>query len=415
VRSLRLTPLLGLTCCVLAVAAHHDWKDLRKQIRETLHIPEQLPKLENKRYGDFSPAPGITADRVSYATAYNLRVPAVVYHSSNPKRKRGPALVIVNGHGGDKSSWYDYWAGILYARAGAVVLTYDAIGEFERNHLRESGTSQHDAYLPPDDMGRRMGGQMVEDIMQATNYLSRRKDVDRGRIAVLGYSMGSLISSLECAVDTRVHACVLVGGGDLDGPGGYWDSSRKMCQAIPYQSLKFLGDRGPVIYALHAKRGPTLIWNGTADQVVDIPHHSQDFFTNLQERTIAEAGSRKNVFDFGFTPDGGHRPYFITKPVALWLEDKLNFPDWTRNSIQAMPETRISEWAVRSHVDSSNLKNERGEGGTIALGNDIPVVNHDLLHALPDSVWNTQRDRYLYETWVAHAKAAIRSGAQEAP
>jgi hypothetical protein len=80
-----------------------------------------------------------------------------------------------------------------------------------------------------------------------------------------------------------------------------------------------------------------------------------------------------------------------------------------------MPETRISEWAVRSHVDSSNLKNERGEGGTIALGNDIPVVNHDLLHALPDSVWNTQRDRYLYETCVAHAKAAIRSGAQEAP
>ncbi|MBV8709792.1 MAG: acetylxylan esterase, partial [Acidobacteriaceae bacterium] len=75
-----------------------------------MHIPEKLPKLEDKRYGDFSPAPGITADRVSYATAYNLRVPAIVYHSSDPKRKRGPALVIVNGHGGDKSSWYAYWA-----------------------------------------------------------------------------------------------------------------------------------------------------------------------------------------------------------------------------------------------------------------------------------------------------------------
>jgi hypothetical protein len=187
-----------------------------------------------------------------------------------------------------------------------------------------------------------------------------------------------------------------------------------MCQAIPYQSLKFLGDRGPMIYALHAKRGPTLIWNGTADQVVDIPHHGQDFFASLREHTIAEAGSRKNVFDFGFTPEGGHRPYFLTRPVALWLEDKLNFPNWTKGSIQAMPETHVSEWAARNHVDVSSLKNERGEGGTMALGTDIPAINHGLLHALPDSVWNTQRDRYLYETWVAHAKAAIRSGAKEA-
>lgn len=395
-------------------ASSHDWKDLRKQIRETLHIPEKLPKLEDKRYGDFSPVSGISADRVSYATAYNLRVPAIVYHSSDPKRKRGPALVIVNGHGGDKSSWYSYWAGILYARAGAVVLTYDAVGEFERNHLRESGTSQHDAYLPPDDMGRRMGGLMVEDIMQAVNYLSHRKDVDKGRIAVLGYSMGSFISSLECAVDTRVRACVLVGGGDLDGPGGYWDGSRKMCQAIPYQSLKFLGDRGPTIYALQAKRGPTLVWNGTADAVVDIPHHGRDFFTDLRERTIAEADSGKNVFDFGFTPGGGHRPYFITKPVALWLENKLNFPNWTESDIEAMPETHVSEWAARNHLNAASLKNEQGEGGTMALGNDVPAIHHDLLHALPDSVWNTQHDRYLYETWVDHAKAAIRSNAQEA-
>jgi dienelactone hydrolase len=415
VRIFRLIPLLCLASCASTPATHQNWNDLRKQIRATLHIPEKLPKLEDKRYGDFSPAPGITADRVSYATAYNLRVPAVVYHSANPKRKRGPALVIVNGHGGDKSSWYAYWAGIVYARAGAVVLTYDPIGEFERNHLRQSGASQHDEYIPPDDMGRRMGGQMVEDIMQAVSYLAHRKDVDRGRIAVLGYSMGSFISSIECAVDTRIHACVLVGGGDLDGPGGYWDSSgRKMCQAIPYQSLKFLGDRGAAIYTLYAKRGPTLVWNGTADTVVDIPHHRQDFFADLQQRAIAEAGSRKNIFDFGFTPDGGHRPYFVTKPVALWLQDKLNFPNWTKSDIEAMPETRMSDWAARNHVDAGSLKNAHNEGGTMALGNDIPAVNRDLLHALPDSVWDTQRDRYVYETWVDHAKAAIRSGAGEA-
>lgn len=394
-------------------AERADAKTLRKQVRDTLHISESLSKPEGKLYGTFSPAEGVTADRVSYATAYNLRVPAIVYHSSERKKLRRPALVIVNGHGGDKSSWYAYWAGILYARAGAVVLTYDPIGEFERNHLRESGTGQHDAYIAPDDMGRRMGGLMVEDVMAGVNYLRHRKDVDKKRIAVLGYSMGSFISSIACAADQNVHACVLVAGGDLDGSGGYWDSSgKKMCQAIPYQSLKVLGNRGPSIFALQATNGPTLIWNGTADRVVDIVHHGPDFFKELHQQTVETLGKEKDVFEYGFTPNGGHRPYFVTKPIAIWLAKKLHFPNWTPEAVERMPETHILEWAAHHGLTSSSLKNETGEGGTMALGNDIPAVNRDLLHALPDAVWSSERDRYIYETWVDHAKAAIRSSGQ---
>lgn len=404
---------IGFLFCIVSIAfaaQRPDWKELRKQIRDTLHISDSLPRSEEKVYGSFSPAPGVIADRVSYATAYNLRVPAIVYHSAERKRGRAPALVIVNGHGGDKSSWYAYWAGILYARAGAVVLTYDPIGEFERNHIRQSGSGQHDEYIAPEDMGRRMGGLMVEDVMSGVHYLRRRKDVDQNRIAALGYSMGSLITSIACAADPHIKACVLVGGGDLDGPGGYWDSSgRKMCQAIPYQSLKVLGDRGPAIYALQAINGPTLVWNGSADKVVDIPHHGPDFFSRLHEETVAKLGSAKHVFEYNFTPEGGHRPYFVTKPVAVWLTEKLKFPNWTVDQIRAMPETHILEWAARNHIESNSLKNETGEGGTLALGGDIPAVNRDLLHALPEYVWTSDRDRYVYETWVDHAKAAIRS------
>src|SRR3982751_1040423 len=254
--SLRAGLLLLLVTCAHG-AEGKDWKARRRQIRDTLHISQPLSRSQEKHYGSFSAAANVSADRVSYATAYGLRVPAIVYHPAEHKRTRRPALVIVNGHGGDKSSWYAYWAGILYARAGAVVLTYDPIGEFERNHLRESGAGQHDPYIAPDDMARRMGGLMVEDVLSGVKYLTRRKDVDRKRIAVLGYSMGSLISSMACAADDRVDSCVLVGGGDLDGPGGYWDSSgRRMCQAIPYHSLRLLGDRGPTIFALQAKNGP---------------------------------------------------------------------------------------------------------------------------------------------------------------
>ena len=394
-------------------AAHSDWGNLRRQIKTTLHVPDPLPPLRSKSYDQFSPAPGVTADRVSYVTAYDLRVPAIVYHPAGATVLQHPALVIVNGHGGDKSSWYAYWAGILYARAGAVVLTYDPIGEYERNALRQPNSLQHDEVIPPEDMGRRMGGLMVTDVLQAAAYLAERRDVDRKRIAVLGYSMGSFISSIACAVTTRVHACVLVGGGDLDQPGGYWDNSRKMCQAIPYQSLKFLGDRGPMIYALNARRGPTLVFNGSADEVVDIPHHGQDFFANLRKQTIAALGSSKNVFDFEFAPGAGHRPYFVTKPVALWLEDMLKFPDWTRKQIEAMPETKIADWAASHNVNppGSSVSSEHAEGGTLALGTDIPAVPRSELHALPEPVWESERDRYVYETWVDRAQAAIRAGA----
>ena len=408
-RTLRFGLLLGLVALGFA-GEKQNWAELRAQIEHTLHVPNPLPEPRPKEYGSFSPAPGVTADRVAYSTDYGLRIPAIVYHQAGASIVRHPAIVVVNGHGGDKSSWYAYWAGILYARAGAVVLTYDPIGEYERNAERKSGTGQHDEYIPPDDMARRMGGLMVTDIQQAVSYLLTRKDVDPKRIAVVGFSMGSFISSLECAVDTRVHACVLVGGGDLDGPGGYWDSSsKKMCQSIPYRSLSFLGDRGAVLYALMAKRGPTLVWNGTADKVVDIVNHPQAWFEDLHKRTVAELGTSKGVFEFGFTPGGGHRPYFVTKPVALWLEQQLKFPNWTKKEIEAMPETHIMDWAAKNGLESRGFKNEVGEGGTMALGNDIPAVPRADLHAIPDAVWDAERDNFIYDTWVTRAKAAVSS------
>jgi hypothetical protein len=100
-----------------------------------------------------------------------------------------------------------------------------------------------------------MGGLMMTEVMQAVSYLTSRPEVDGRRIAAMGYSMGSFVLSLACAVETRLHACVLVGGGNLDGPGGVWEHGKPMCQGIPYQSLLFFGDRPAVIYALRRDCG----------------------------------------------------------------------------------------------------------------------------------------------------------------
>jgi hypothetical protein len=254
-----------------------------------------------------------------------------------------------------------------------------------------------------------MGGLMMTDIRQATSYLILRHDVDPGRIAVTGYSMGSFVVSFACAVETRLHACAPVAGAVLDGAGETLDSSsKKMCQAIPYQSLKFLDDRGAVLFALSAQHAAVLIHNGSTDEVVNIPTHGEAFFHDMQERASKLLGpDGKKAFTYSFTPEGGHRPYFVTRPVAEWLNQQLHFPNW--NAI-SHSETHISEWAAANNVPMDKMyADEHREGGTIALGSHIPYISHDKLNVLPESEWQTQKDKFTLETWLERVRQASSS------
>jgi hypothetical protein len=133
------------------------------------------------------------------------------------------------------------------------------------------------------------------------------------------------------------------------------------------------------------------------------------FFDDLRKRTIALHGSEANVFNVEWNEGGGHRPYFLTRPAALWLEKHLNFPNWTEASISAMPETHILEWAEKNHVAmDKQYATELREGGTRALGTGIPAVPHDDMNALPVARWNREKDLYVYETWVKNATALLR-------
>jgi dienelactone hydrolase len=407
VRRPTLVPLLFLS---VAWALQAQPEELRRRIAETLFVPEPLPALTPVHYGNFEPMPGVVAERISYGTEFGMRIPAILYRPAHPAAGKAPAIVVASGHGGDKYAWYSIYAGMLYARAGAFVLTYDPIGEGERNSERKSYTSQHDIPIPPEEMGRRMTGLMIADIRQAVSYLAQRPEVDPDRFAAVGYSMGSFVLSITCAIETRLHACVLTGGGNLDGPGGYWDrSSHIMCQAIPYKSLLFLGDRGAVLYNLNALRGGTFVFNGTADGVVTSePEGPEAFFADLRKRTIALHGSPLNVFEYGFEPGAGHRPYFVTRPVALWLEPQLHFPNWTAAEIARLPETNIGEWARREHVlIKAPYDTEVREAGVRALGTGIPGLTREQLTAVPIAEWQREKDRFVYEKWVEQARALV--------
>jgi dienelactone hydrolase len=388
----------------ISAAQESEW---RYEIRTNFFVPNPLPPLDASIYRTFSPASGVKAQAISYMTQLGVRVPAILYLPDPLPAKKIPAVVVVNGHGGDKYSWYSFYTGILFARAGAAVLTYDQIGEGERNIDHKSGTRSHDNIKGGPVVARHLAGLMICDAMQAVSYLSERPEIDSNHIAVCGYSLGSFVVSLAGAVDTQIHACVMCGGGDLDGPGGYWDSSNKsMCQALPYQSLNFLGDRPAVIYALHAARGPTMVFNGLGDTAVAIPSHSQLFFEDLHARVSVLHGNTNGVFDFGFAPaDCGHRPYWLTRPVVLWLQKQIDFPNWTEEKIQALSEVKIGDWAAANQIPIDKLyATPLREAGTPALDVGVPGYTYDELNVLTASQWEEQKTNFILESWLAAAE-----------
>ena len=257
-------------------------------------------------------------------------------------------------------------------------------------------------------MGPRLAGLMIADLMQAVSFLRDRSETDADRISAMGYSLGSFVVGMTGAVDERIHCCVLAGGGNFDGPGEYWDRSKPMCQGAPYRSLQALGDRGAVLYALHASRGPSLIYNGLEDNVVNIPNHGRPFFQDLRERTIELMGGEANVFDVGFLKGASHRPHFVTRPVVLWLESHQGFPNWSDQDIREMPETRIGSWAEKYSVETDpGYATEIREFGTTALRDDIPGVDRSLLNVFPDTEWEAQKHTLVHEKWRERVRAEI--------
>ncbi len=382
----------------------------RGSMGQALYIPSPLPPPAIETYSTEEITPGVTIERISYVTGYGLRVPAVLYRPTNEGVSRMPGMVVINGHGGDKTSWYAYYTGVLYARAGAVVLTYDPIGEGERNNDHGDFTGEHDALVPsPTSMPVRLGGLMVTDAMQAVSTLLTRPDVDPSRIAVMGFSMGSFIASLTGAADSRIHALLLVGGGNLDGPDGYWDSGHAvMCQAAPYKALlPVLGDRGAVLFTLSARRGDTLIVNGTADTVVAIPTHGPGFFQELRQRVVALNGSERGVFTTYFDPGAGHRPSWMMPAAAAWLNRELQFPAWVGKDANTLPTTTIREWAASVGFDlGKSASSNASDAGIRAITAEVPRLSTEQLTVLPRAAWDQRKSEFVYSSWLERASAA---------
>jgi dienelactone hydrolase len=391
-------------------------ESLRVRANQALFIDSQLPPLATRIFATLPVNDNVRIEHVTYATQFGQRVPAIIYVPAH-HFGRVPAIVVVNGHGGDKSSWYAVYTGLLYATAGAVVVTYDPIGEFERSVTRASEAGEHDKPITGLTHPERVGGLMIEDVQQAVRYAASRPEVDPTRIAVLGYSMGSFHTILATALAgpqlPKIRAVVLSGGGNLDGKDQYWDSNPRTlnCQGAPYRALDFFpggGDaRGPILYAMRTRSGPTLLMNGTEDHLITTFNELEPFFVGLRDRIAAVTGSRTNLPETIWYEQVGHRPSFMDRDAALWLNKQLHFPNWTDAQIGSFPTIRAADWVTQTGVRiSKGYIVEQKEGGINALDLHLPSLTREQLTAVPEPLWQRDRTLYTLPGWIPHALAA---------
>lgn len=137
----------------------------------------------------------------------------------------------------------------------------------------------------------------VTETRLAVHYLRARDEVDAGRVAVVGYSLGSFLATLLAAEEKSIRALVVAAGGDL--PTGIPFGALARTVVDPLRSVRKLAGR------------PLLIVHGKRDRTVK-PE---------QARRLYEAAHDPKEIRWWDT--GHHLPAEAIEHAAAWLEERL--------------------------------------------------------------------------------------------
>ncbi|WP_028548311.1 alpha/beta hydrolase family protein [Paenibacillus sp. UNC451MF] len=168
-------------------------------------------------------------ERVAFATAEHLRIPAYVLI---PKQleARAPAVLAWHGHGyGSREivglqpdgtvdegepGIHQHFA-VQLVRRGMIVIAPEIIGFGDRrlaaDRVKDPKKASSCFALSSRLLlyGQTLAGLRVYEAMRALDYLLSRDEVDPGRIGSMGFSGGGMIAALSAALDDRIQAVVL--------------------------------------------------------------------------------------------------------------------------------------------------------------------------------------------------------------
>jgi dienelactone hydrolase len=208
---------------------------------------------------------GYAIDCLTFQSRPSLTVTANLYRPTKPG-KAMPGLLLVHSHHNPKTEGELQDMGILWARAGCLVLVMDLLGHGERRQHPFRSKEDYSATYRPNrqdyyfrynvamqlqTVGDSLMGWLVWDLMRGVDLLLSREGIDPNKIAILGsVAGGGDPAAVTAALDRRISAAVIFNFGGpqpettyplpdnaersfLYSGSGSWESTRNL-----YRSAK---------------------------------------------------------------------------------------------------------------------------------------------------------------------------------
>ncbi len=228
-----------------------------------------------------------------------------------PGRGRKPAVIVL---GGDRKSIAPL--AFLVCRKGYAVLSIDMAGVGPR---QEKDTPELKDLKPSHLM--RYGTQTIVDLRRCVDMLTSRSDIDRSRIAFVGFSVGGTVGARFFVDDPRVKTAAFVsevaGLPKFLSEGSFFniDETKGSDPAVFMEMAKEVSELDPVNFLSRAAGRPILLLHGDKDEYV--PTSCFDSFYN------AAPNPKKRI-----VMPGGHipNPFQMVGSVLEFLDTNLAKP-----------------------------------------------------------------------------------------
>lgn len=217
--------------------------------------------------------------------------PAVPATLLLPSREgAAPAALLIHGYSSRKEHMSKSVGRALLAR-GVASLAIDLPLHGTRRDTLQAQTARN-----PLDLLRHWRA-AVQETRLAIRFLRARPEVDRERIGVVGYSLGSFLAVTLAADEPTVRAVVVAAGGDLPAATPFTVVARTV--ADPLRAVRRLEGR------------PLLVVHGRRDRTV-LPEQA--------ERLFAAAREPKEI---RWWDAGHHLPQAAVDDAVAWLAERL--------------------------------------------------------------------------------------------
>ncbi len=314
-----LAPLLGQTPTAAGWPARRE--AIRARWEKLLGAPRLAPFIPAVRELDAFRQPGATVRLISIQTEPDQWMRASVIEPPHGAKRPLPVMIVpfydvdspnginLGGRRADPLSAVSF--AYLAAQRGYLAVSVRWFGMDYGEGYAEAIANL--ALRHPGCTGL---GKWVWDAHRLLDYLSSRADVDRSRIAIMGWSLGGKMALYAAALDPRIRAAVSYEPGiglPLSNYGEYWYLGAKI-QEMP------AGMDQHELLALIAPRGFLLFGGGHTDTL------RSWHYINAARSVYALLGRAQNI-GYLFEENTGHRP----SPAAVsrafdWVDAMLAQP-----------------------------------------------------------------------------------------